>query len=56
VPLHSAPAGQRYGRNHGHLERTIDLSGRLLRLPLWPGMTDVHIDRVIDATITAAGA
>jgi dTDP-4-amino-4,6-dideoxygalactose transaminase len=48
VPLHSAPAGRRYGRAVGELPRTDDLSGRLLRLPLWVGMTSVEIDRVVD--------
>jgi dTDP-4-amino-4,6-dideoxygalactose transaminase len=40
VPLHSAPAGLRYGRVHGSLEVTDDVSERLLRLPLWVGMTE----------------
>ncbi|MBI5136224.1 MAG: dTDP-4-amino-4,6-dideoxygalactose transaminase [Nitrospirae bacterium] len=40
VPLHDAPAGRRHGRPHGDLARTVDLSGRLLRLPLWVGLPD----------------
>jgi dTDP-4-amino-4,6-dideoxygalactose transaminase len=40
VPLHSSPAGLRYGRVHGSLEVTEDMSERLLRLPLWVGMTE----------------
>ena len=40
VPLHSSPAGLRYGRVHGSLEVTEDVSERLLRLPLWVGMTE----------------
>lgn len=35
VPLHSAPAGMRYGRAHGDLSVTDDVSARLLRLPLY---------------------
>lgn len=35
VPLHSAPAGRRYGRSNGELPNTDSLSMRLLRLPLW---------------------
>lgn len=38
VPLHSAPAGKKYARTHGELPHTLDLSDRLLRLPLWIGM------------------
>ena len=35
VPLHSSPAGERYGRASGNLPNT-DLAGRrLLRLPIW---------------------
>jgi len=39
VPLHSSPAGQRYGRVHGSLEMTNDQSERLIRLPLWVGLS-----------------
>jgi dTDP-4-amino-4,6-dideoxygalactose transaminase len=38
VPLHSSPAGQRFGRASGTLPVTCDLSDRLLRLPLWVGL------------------
>jgi dTDP-4-amino-4,6-dideoxygalactose transaminase len=38
VPLHSSPAGRRYGRAAGPMRHTDDLSARLLRLPLWLGM------------------
>lgn len=49
VPLHSSPAGQKFSRAHGELTYTDDLSSRLVRLPLWIGMTDAMIDRVIEA-------
>jgi dTDP-4-amino-4,6-dideoxygalactose transaminase len=39
IPLHSAPAGQRFGRVHGGMTYTDDLSARILRLPVLP-MTD----------------
>lgn len=48
VPLHSALAGRRYGRAHGELPVTDDVSGRIVRLPLWAGM-DKEVDRVIQA-------
>jgi dTDP-4-amino-4,6-dideoxygalactose transaminase len=38
VPLHSAPAGIRYGRIGSTMAVTDDHSGRLVRLPLWVGM------------------
>ncbi|NUT57286.1 MAG: dTDP-4-amino-4,6-dideoxygalactose transaminase [Agromyces sp.] len=49
VPLDSSPAGLRYGRPLRELERSEDFSRRLVRLPLWAGMTMGQVDRVIDA-------
>jgi dTDP-4-amino-4,6-dideoxygalactose transaminase len=46
VPLHSSPAGRRYGRAHGTLDVTDDVSERLVRLPLWIGMTPGDVERV----------
>ena len=46
VPLHSAPAGLRFARQHGTLARTDELSARLVRLPLWPGLPDEDVDAV----------
>jgi len=40
VPLHSAPAGRRFGRANGALAITDDVADRLLRLPLWQDMTN----------------
>jgi len=56
VPLHSAPAGMRYGRTHGTLSVTDDISDRLLRLPLWPDMTGDDVTYVADALAAALGA
>lgn len=39
VPLHSAPAGMRLGRFHGEDRYTTVDSERLLRLPIWYGMS-----------------
>ncbi len=38
VPLHSSPAGKKYGRVQGELKNTDHFSERLLRLPLWIGL------------------
>ncbi|HLI95044.1 MAG TPA: dTDP-4-amino-4,6-dideoxygalactose transaminase [Candidatus Baltobacteraceae bacterium] len=46
VPLHSAPAGLRFGRAHGTLARTDDLSGRLVRLPMFYEMDTNDIEHV----------
>jgi len=47
VPLHSAPAGRRYGRAVGDMTVTNHVSDRLVRLPLYPRMGE-DILRVID--------
>jgi dTDP-4-amino-4,6-dideoxygalactose transaminase len=47
VPLHSSPAGKRYGRSHGNLEVTNELSERLVRLPIWVGLSEEQQDRVV---------
>jgi len=48
VPLHSSPAGLRYGRVQGSLDVTDDVSERLVRLPLWVGMSADDAGRVAD--------
>ena len=48
VPLHSSPAGERYGRVHGSLEVTDHQSKRLVRLPLWYGLSEGQQGRVVD--------
>lgn len=52
VPLHSAPAGELFGRTNGPLDVTDSASGRLLRLPLWAGMTTGEVERVVNAVAT----
>jgi dTDP-4-amino-4,6-dideoxygalactose transaminase len=47
VPLHGSPAGQRYGRAHGSLHLTETLADRLIRLPMWLGLSSEKQDRVI---------
>lgn len=49
VPLHSAPAGKRYGRVCGSMEQTDTLSERLVRLPLYYEMNQADIARVCAA-------
>ncbi len=49
VPLHSSPAGQKYGRVSGSMEVTDDISERLLRLPLHYEMDDADVARICAA-------
>lgn len=53
VPLHSSPAGRRFGRAHGELARTDSLSARLIRLPLWIGLSETQQEQVSDQLRTA---
>jgi dTDP-4-amino-4,6-dideoxygalactose transaminase len=48
VPLHSSPAGQRYGRASGSMSVTDDTSARLIRLPLWVGMPEDAPQLIVD--------
>ena len=52
VPLHSSPAGRRFGRFNGEDVYTTKESDRLSRLPLYYGMTREDRDRVIDAVLS----
>lgn len=49
IPLHSAPAGKRFGRFHGEDQYTTRESERLLRLPLYYGMKEADIHTVTTA-------
>jgi dTDP-4-amino-4,6-dideoxygalactose transaminase len=40
VPLHSSPAGRKFGRAAGTMTVTDDVADRLLRLPLYHGLTE----------------
>jgi len=40
IPLHSSPAGQRFGRAAGELPVTDSIAERIVRLPLWPGLDE----------------
>lgn len=47
VPLHSSPCGSRYGRVHGELTVTDSIAARLIRLPLWIGLSEEQQDKVV---------
>ncbi|MBA7489473.1 dTDP-4-amino-4,6-dideoxygalactose transaminase [subsurface metagenome] len=47
IPLHSAPMGLRLGYKEGDLPITESVSERLLRLPLYAGMTDEELEYTI---------
>ena len=49
VPLHEAPAGKRFGKFFGIDQFTTSGSDRLIRLPMFFGITDKEIDLVISS-------
>ena len=49
IPLHSAAAGLKFGRFHGEDRYTTKESERLLRLPLYYGLTEADTNTVLDA-------
>lgn len=49
IPLHSSPAGLKFGRFDGNDEITTEYSQRLVRLPLYYGLSEKEQDTVIKA-------
>lgn len=48
VPLHSAPAGRKFGRFNGEDRYTTKESERLVRLPLFYSITDEEVEYIIE--------
>jgi dTDP-4-amino-4,6-dideoxygalactose transaminase len=55
IPLHSSPAGRKFGRVAGDMSVTDSLPDRLLRLPLWHDMGSAA-ERAADVLLRAVGA
>lgn len=48
IPLHTAPAGQKFGRFHGRDIYTTKESEALVRLPLFYSLEDAQVEYIID--------
>lgn len=48
IPLHTAPAGKKFGRFNGEDKYTTVESERLLRLPLYYGLKAEEVDKIVD--------
>lgn len=48
-PLHTSVMGQSVGKASGDLSVTTDIADRLVRLPIWPDMSQDDVTRVVDA-------
>jgi dTDP-4-amino-4,6-dideoxygalactose transaminase len=51
VPLHSAPAGLKYGRFHGEDQYTTTESDRLVRLPMYYNLNEEDRKHIIQSTL-----
>ena len=56
IPLHSAPAGRKFGRFDGEDRYTTKESERLMRLPLYYGLTETDRAQVIRHVLAFYGA
>jgi dTDP-4-amino-4,6-dideoxygalactose transaminase len=52
VPLHSSPAGKKYGRVSGKLEVTDRIAASLVRLPMWVNLSQEEQATVIETVRT----
>ena len=55
IPLHSSPAGIKFGRFDGKDEITTEYSERLIRLPLYYGLKDEYQNKVIENVLKFYG-
>lgn len=51
VPLHSSKAGMKYGRFFGEDVYTTSESERIVRFPLFYGITDEQVNRVLTLAV-----
>jgi len=51
VPLHSSPAGKRFGRAAANLPFTDFAGDGLIRLPLFPALSERDTTTVVNSTI-----
>lgn len=54
VPLHSAPAGRRFGRTYGDMTVTDSVADCLVRMPLWVGIKE-HLPRIFEVADECLG-
>ncbi len=52
IPLHSAPAGVKFGRFHGEDEFTTKEADRLMRLPMYYGLEKDKVQHIIESVIS----
>lgn len=50
IPLDDSPAGQKYGKTYVPLPVTHDVSARIVRFPIWVGLQESDMDRIVRCT------
>lgn len=55
MPLDSSAAGKRFGYTPIPCKHSAAFSERLIRLPLWPGMTESEVDRILAGVTSFRG-
>ena len=53
LPLDLSPAGKTYGRTHGEVNITHEISDRVVRVPLWCGLDTASIDHILETIAQA---
>ena len=53
VPLHDSDGGRKFAARETDCPVTVDISGRLLRLPFYNDLSEAEVDRVVDVFRTA---
>jgi dTDP-4-amino-4,6-dideoxygalactose transaminase len=53
--LHCSPAGVRYGKSFGSLQNSLAASNRLVRLPMYYGLSEMDLERIISAATSFKG-
>lgn len=48
IPLHMSPMGLKLGYKKGNLPKTENLSGRILRLPMYAGLTESEVNFIVE--------
>jgi len=51
IPLHSSPAGTKFGKVASAMKNTDECSERLVRLPIWAGLPDEQHQYIIDQVL-----
>ena len=48
-PLHTSEAGKFFGKIIGTMNNTNSLASRIVRLPMWVGLSETELERIVDA-------